>query len=472
MLGAAALIYTGAWHAVSLFLYQHPMLTWLPVLAGIVAGRIAGGLRQLLRPKEADKVAAPLDTRPEPEEARGLTFALPPAHRGTGLLAGLAVLVYGAVVTLFFPPDGILDDFSAEQLAQLPATSQPRLLPRTGVRDDPQFAGAKEIHLVRDPASGGLLWTGEWQAGRLSGPSRGVAVKRLDEVVKSSEIVRAGFDRAVSGLGPGTIKWKAKLKHPFSRIQYPVIVPTGERDAVAVLPYSGYRGFPFRRPYLKGVLVYHQDGRTEDLTPEQAARRPELLRSARIVPEGVARKQAEALARSEEIDGEIVDGEGNRQPFLTALDRDRAVWLTIINERGREGGVKALVFTDSTTGETKVWQATGDERLVSTQDVLDDARSLPLRWEERRCCDSDGHSYDVTLREVVEPRLVFTDGDPYYMVSVVPTDELALGREIEHTLLMDARTGERVEHFRHVTGGPSEDARLQAFFAQEPDDQG
>jgi hypothetical protein len=138
--------------------------------------------------------------------------------------------------------------------------------------------------------------------------------------------------------------------------------------------------------------------------------------------------------------------------------------VTIIDDKDPSAGVKAVVLADSTTGETQVWQPNSDEHLISSERVLNTARALPLRWEEERCCDSDGNSYTVTLREVEEARLAFKDGKPYYMVSVVPTDELALSREIEYTLIIDAETGEKVAQFDHVNGGPTEDARLQGFF--------
>jgi hypothetical protein len=118
------------------------------------------------------------------------------------------------------------------------------------------------------------------------------------------------------------------------------------------------------------------------------------------------------------------------------------------------------VLTNSSTHETTVWKPNSDTPMISTRRVINEARSMPLRWTETRCCDSDGHSYTVTLREVVEPRLACKDGHPYYMVTVVPTDELALGRDVEYTLLMDAMTGERLDTFRHVEGGREEDARL------------
>jgi hypothetical protein len=127
--------------------------------------------------------------------------------------------------------------------------------------------------------------------------------------------------------------------------------------------------------------------------------------------------------------------------------------------------VIAVVLTNSSTNQTEVWKAPPNQPLVTTQEVINDARSLPLQWEEERCCDSDGDSYTVTLREVVEPRLAFQDGHPYYLVTVVPTDDLALPREVEYTLLIDAESGKVLEKFDHVSDGIAADAKLQAVFA-------
>ena len=481
-----ALVYTGLWQVAVLFVWQHPMLSWLPILTVIVVGQLlrlgralSGGNLPQAAGSDAQGAAEPaLGPMGEPIGVGELAIAeagpaageRSAAPRGTGrrvaiaLGSGLLVFLVGLYFTVISPPAVGLDDIDYELVQALPERTQPRLLPRVAVRDDPAFADAEEIHLARDPAGGELMWTGEWQPSWLTGPSSGVAVKSLDDLVSESEIFRGGFDESVSAFGPGTLKWEAKLRHPFSRTQYPVLIPTGEREAIAVAPYVGYRGFPFRTPYLKGVLVYHQDGTIEDLSPDEAAERPELAQTGRIIPETVAREQAEAIAASDEVDGEIVDGEGNRQPFLTAIDSERTVWMTVINEPGQAGRVSAVVLADSSTGETDVWRAPEDAGLVSTREVIDEARALPLRWSERRCCDSDGHSYTVTLREVVEPRLAFKDGRPYYMVTVVPTSELAIGREVEYTLLIDALSGEQISRFAHVEGGPVEDARLERFF--------
>jgi hypothetical protein len=472
----AGLVYTGVWHMFTLFVWQHPMLTWLPMLAAIVVGFAVGGVRQMTRaggapsanppPKPTEQMAAAGATdagqtpAPTPAPTRPPLWAA-----GPGLLAFLVVLVLGLWFTLVSPKEMSLDEIDYEVVDKLPQTTQPRLLPRAGVDDDPRFRDAKEVHLVRDPRGGELMWSGEWQGSWTGSESAGVSVRPLDDVVLQSQIYRSGFDKSVAGITPGTLKGKANLSHPFSRIQYPVLVPTGPRSAIAVAPYAGYAGFPFRYPYQKGVLVYNQDGEVEDLTPEEAASRPELVRTGRLFPESVARAQAEALAASDEFEGEIEDAKGNKQPFLTSIDENTTVWLTIINEEGANAGVKAVVIADSSTGETEVWKPGPGERLISTEQVIDEAEALPITFEEERCCDSEGDSYTETLREVVEPRLAFKDGEAYYMVTVVPTDAIAVGREVEYTLVIDAESGKVVDQIHHTAASASDDARLQAFFA-------
>ena len=495
MLVIAGLVYTGVWHLFTLFIWQHPMLFWVPLLVMVIVGFGVGVIGMLASNEPAPKLAsspaaelkaseaatataaaggpaaAPSEGTPTREATptpAAIPAAAPPARRslfrfGWGFLAGFAVLLIGLFFTLISPREIDADEIGYEVVEELPQQSQPRLLPRTGVTDNSAFRDSDEIHLVRDPESGELLYTGEWQPSWSGKESGGVAIRPLDDVITESEIQMTGFEHSVSGITPSTMMGKAKIDHPFSRIQYPILVPNGKDDAFAMSPYVGYHGFLFPQPEFEGVLVYHRDGEIEDLSPEEAAERPELVSTGRIIPEALARAQAEAIAASDEIDGEIEDAEGNKQPFLTSIDADRTVWLTIIDSKASGGGVKALVLADSSSGETQVWMPPEDKPLIAAEDVINKARALPLKWEEERCCDSEGHSQTVTLREVVEPRLAFRNGQPFYLVTVVPTDELALNREVEYTLLIDAQSGQEIDRFEHVKG-PGEDERLQAYF--------
>jgi hypothetical protein len=51
------------------------------------------------------------------------------------------------------------------------------------------------------------------------------------------------------------------------------------------------------------------------------------------------------------------------------------------------------------------------------------------------------------------------------MVTVVPNDAIAVGREVEYTLVIDAESGRVVDEIHHTAASAGEDARLQAFFA-------
>jgi hypothetical protein len=461
----AGLVYTGVWHLFTLFVWQHPMLVLVPLLVMVIVGFGVGAVAML-----ASNRAAPAPTTaPSEQLAASQAAAAEPRRRrpvfrwGWGFLAGLLVLLLGLFFTLISPREMSLDEIDYTVVDELPERTQPRLLPRSGITDNQAFRDSDEIHLVRDPENGELIYTGEWRSRWNGGESGGVAIRPLDDLIEESEIQQTGFAHSVGGITPGTMKGKANIDHPTSRIQYPILVPDGKNDAFAMSPYMGYSGFPFPQPYFKGVIVYHRDGTLEDISPEEAASRDELVRTGRIFPEAVARAQAEALAASPDIDGEISDAEGNRQPFLTSISPEKTVWLTVIDSETPQGGVKALVLADSSTGETEVWKPPEGKPLISTEDVINKARALPLRWEEERCCDSEGDSYTVTLREVVEPRLAFRDGKPYYLVTIIPTDELALGREVEYTLLIDGETGKEIDRFEHVNG-LEEDVRLQAFF--------
>ena len=60
------------------------------------------------------------------------------------------------------------------------------------------------------------------------------------------------------------------------------------------MPYLEYKGLLVRRPVLGGVFVVSPDGAIEDLEPEEAARRPELANSGRILPDTQARRIQDA----------------------------------------------------------------------------------------------------------------------------------------------------------------------------------
>ena len=249
-------------------------------------------------------------------------------------------------------------------------------------------------------------------------------------------------------------------------MQDPVIVPLGGGRAVAVAPYIGYRGFPVRHPYRQGVYVCHQDGTLEDLTPQQALARPELVRSGRLFPETLARDIAEAYgyrtgAAAVVLDRprtEIDQPVGNPQPYLTDLGDRRVSWVTVAHPAGDDGTASALFLTDAATGVTSVWRAPPGQRVLSNTGAAALARHLPLRWTE--CCDDDGDHYDI--RRVTEARPVFVRGHFYYLVSIVPVNGYRTVRPVDRTVLIDAQERRVVCVFDHADSQAG--AALRAFF--------
>ena len=162
--------------------------------------------------------------------------------------------------------------------------------------------------------------------------------------------------------------WRAYRRHFATRVQDPVVVPLAGGGAVAIAPYVGYRGFPVRWPYWRGVYVYHRDGRLEDLTPEEAMQRPELAGSGRLYPERLAREIADAHARRDGY--AVTDPPGNAQPYLTNFGDGRIRWVTVGQAHDDEERLAIIVQTDAVTGATTIWRPPRKRELLSNQGAV------------------------------------------------------------------------------------------------------
>ena len=424
-------------HGVVMLLYVYPLVTWIPLLVGfaVVAVCVLGA------------VAARREAR-------------------AGLRFGLAWQTFAAVVSwIVFM--ALLPSWQGQALyaassyidtTSLPLTTQPRLLPKVAARDRGDL---RDAHLVVDPSSGQLAWSAEHKGGFiLRGSSDGVVVQPLDRVDASVTRTRGGFSPALSEVGPGSLTWEAAKRHYFTRVQERVVVPLGGGRAVAIAPYIGYRGFPVRHPYWRAVYVYHQGGTIEDLTPQEAMRRPELARSGRLFPEKLARRIADAYGYGPS-GTEIDDPRGNPQPYLTNLGDGQIRWVTVGHPRGDDSTVATIFLTDAAGGRTLVWHAPPGRRLLSNEGAAQLTRTLDIEWNN--CCDSDGTS--TPLRFVSEPRPVFARGRFFYVVSILPEKALKTPEAVDRTVVIDAQKRRIVKVVDHADSDADED--LRAFFAGE-----
>ena len=88
LLVVAALVYTGIWHAVTLFVWQNPMLTWVPLLVMIVVGYGVGAVGMLAsnapapRADDEPERRARRERRPRRAAAASRAGARPSASAG------------------------------------------------------------------------------------------------------------------------------------------------------------------------------------------------------------------------------------------------------------------------------------------------------------------------------------------------------------------------------------------------------
>src|SRR5262249_24584274 len=108
----------------------------------------------------------------------------------------------------------------------LPATTQPRLLPKAGAAAYASDTSLHNPHLVIHPTTGVLVWSAELAQGDLRrGPSRGFATLPIDRTDGTEQVQTGGFRLAVSRVGPDSLQWRAYNRHFFTRVQDAVIIP-------------------------------------------------------------------------------------------------------------------------------------------------------------------------------------------------------------------------------------------------------
>lgn len=445
-------------HGPLMLCYQYPLITWMPLaLAGVITA-YAAVLGLVLERRVGAR-----------RDAGDFTYA-------GAILGAVCAAVMWIVCMIGLPAwqgRALYEETDYNVITQLPQTTQPRLLPKEAAQAYADLDDMRIAHLAVDPKTSQLIWTAEHKTGLIArGSSDEYAVQQLNDTDGQVQRVQSGFKTAVSAVGPGSLKWRAYKKRFFTKLAYPVIVPTPDGKAVAVAPYVAYKGLFVKRPYVKGVMVLHQDGRLEDLSLADALKRPELARSGRLIPESFARDIAEAHGYKSGAGAvfkgasrtKVTDPSGNPQPYLTSIGDGQVRWVTIAHSAKTDDMVKSIFLTDAATGRTDVWHAPRGSRVLSNRGAEKLAYTLPERWSEMRCCDADGYRYRVTLRYPTEARPVFLDGKFYYLVSIVPARRNRT-LPVEKTVLVDATSAKIVRVFDHTRLADTQ--ALRTFFSEQ-----
>jgi hypothetical protein len=435
------------WHGLAMFFWTEPIV-WLPPLVLLALGGVL-----LRRSQRSWRTLEDLRRGVRPPT---YLFAFPVlAFFVFVVCAGLSgPLVARAIVTH--------TDYAA--IPGLPAGGKVRLVPRDVAEVNASSAFNSPTETLTNfrivNTAKGLVWTalrtpqGAFRV--FSKKSQGIVELDAEQTARSLRYID-GVLRYAPGLQiTDNLRWRLLKERFLIKLEEPVGIETPAGPRIMV-PYLQYKGWLIRRPVLGGVFVVAPDGKIEDLSPEQAAKRPELALTGRIFPDTQARRIQEAYQYKgglwnawfvHENQTRIEDTETNRQPYLVdfgdaGLGRQ---WVTVAEPYGRAFAASAIFLTDATTGKTRIWRVPPRTSLSGNRRALQAVRavSIPgIDYGDSGAADGSGDG-SGNFR-VVEPRPVFVKGRLVYLTSIIPKESNAVSK----TVVVDAETNQLVAIFEN-----------------------
>jgi hypothetical protein len=439
-------------HGPAMFLWTAP-LVWVPPVVVLAIGALVAfrGRRRIT----VENIVSP---------------------RSSGPLIGFAV-----VALLLFFGLGIINgplsaralykDTRYEQITQLPSGANVRLLPKevaeqtasSGFNSPTEFLS--NFAIVR--TSNGLQWTAlrtpDGIVRTFTKKSEGIVTLDAGQTARTLRQVDAQFKVAPGLRLTDNLRWQLLKRHFFIELGEEVGIETRNGPRI-VVPYVEYEGLLLRRPKLGGVFVVSPNGRIEDLEPEEARRRPEIVASGRLFPETLARRIQDAYAYKRGIwnrffvheeQTQITDTEANRQPYLIDFGARGARWVTVAEPYGRAFAANAVFFTDTLTGRTQVYRVPRGQSLSGNRRALDTVRSVSIPgvvFADRTAQGAGGGRF-----RVVEPRPVFVNNRLVYLVSVIPES----ANSVSKTVIVDAEQNKVLEIFDNDTDPTAEADTVQ-----------
>jgi len=459
VLGALALaglwLVRPVWHGFALLFWTSPIV-WLPPVLMLLAGGVA--LRRSTQWRTLEELQTP--RRPDPKL---LAF---PAAAFVLLVAGSAV--NGALISR-----SLAKKTTFEAISQLPAGGKVRLVPREVAEQNASSAFNSSTETLTDfrivNTRDGLKWTAlrtpQGLFRTFSKKSQGLVVLDAEQTARSLRQV----DRRLS-VAPGlqvsdNLRWKLLKRRFFVELQDPVGIELPDGVKIMV-PYIERRGLLARRPVLGGVFLVSGDGTIEDLEPEEAAKRPELVATGRIYPDTLARTVQDSYAYKggifnklfvHEDQTQITDTALNRQPYLIDFGAGGLgpQWVTVAEPYGRAFAASAIFLTDAVTGKVRVWRVPRGKSLSGNRRALEAVRAVSIPGIDF----GQGAGGTGNFR-VVEPRPVFVRGRLVYLASIIPTSANAVSK----TVVVDAETNKLVQVFDNDTDRTAE-AATQRYLA-------
>jgi hypothetical protein len=365
------------------------------------------------------------------------------------------------------------------EIPRLPTAGAVRLVPRdvavqiTSSGFNSSTEQLSDFHIVRTPR--GLAWTALRTP---NGTVRTFTKKSAGMVTLDA----ARTERAVTStdaefrVAPGlqitdNLRWRLHKERFLAELGEPVAIRDQAGRPVMIVPYVSYRGLLVRRPVLGGVFVVAPDGTIEDLSPEEARRRPEIAGSGRLMPDTLARRVQDAYAYKRGIwnrffiheeQTQITDTEANQQPYLIDFGPGRGTrWVSVAEPYGRAFAVNSIFFTDTVTGRTEVYRVPSRQSLSGNRRAIQTVRSVSIPGVVFADEAGGGAGAGGGGRfRVVEPRPVFVGGRLVYLLSVIPENANAVSKSV----IVDAARNKVVAIFDNDTD-PQADEKTIRYLA-------
>ena len=441
------------WHGLALFLWTAPIV-WFPPLVLLVIGYV------ILRRRRKGWTTL--------EELR--QGVRPPVWIAAFPIAAFFLLVLGGSLQGALLGRSIVEATTYEPIDGLPSGGKVRLVPREVAEVNAASAFNSPTETLTDfritNTADGLRWTalrtpqGAFRV--FTKKSQGLVELDAQETARSLRQVDAEFSTAPGLRVTDNLRWRLLKERYLVKLEDPVGVETADGPRILV-PYIEFKGILVRRPVLGGVFVVSPDGKIEDLEPEEAAKRPDLVRSGRIFPDTQARRIHDAYAYNEgvwnawfvhENQTQISDTESNRQPYLIDFGEQGLglQWVTVAEPFGRAFAASAVFLTDATSGKTRIWRVPRQTSLSGNRRALQAVRAVSIPGVDF----GDGAPGSGNFR-VVEPRPVFVDGRVVYLTSIIPNSANAVSK----TVVVDAETNKLVAIFDNDRDPQAEEKTLR-----------
>jgi len=244
--------------------------------------------------------------------------------------------------------------------------------------------------------------------------------------------------------GMGTVfynnhRWRT-LKHGPYLVDYQdsfMVVHEGEQYIATPYTRPNFHVLPLPHttPEWGGVVLVDSDGNVEDLSPEQA-RNHEVLTDQRLYPFALTRERVSATRYRNGIintytshEGEIevapVPGEGNDQPFLIHTESGPQ-YVVAVEPYGEAQGLREVWTVDARTGVF--------ERFAPNESLFGPRKATDYVRQAARTTDWDRFTPS-------EPIPVVVDGQLYWEVRVVPTDNSG----VSYVAFVNARSSDVTE---------------------------